>query len=125
MSDVKPLNLDLNKTEGLTVRWDDGTVSFYPIDYLRKMSPSAEMSALRQEMRDNPLTVLPPSVANMDGPLAAKDAELVGNYAIRIEFSDGHATGIYSWKYLRSIDPNQRIPGVNTDDTSTHEAPPG
>jgi DUF971 family protein len=37
--------------------------------------------------------------------LTALDAELVGNYAIRIRFSDGHSTGIYSWRYLRSIDP--------------------
>ena len=28
------------------------------------------------------------------------DAELVGNYAIRIVFSDGHDTGIYTWDYL-------------------------
>ncbi|MFM8643067.1 MAG: gamma-butyrobetaine hydroxylase-like domain-containing protein [Phycisphaerales bacterium] len=33
------------------------------------------------------------------------DAELVGNYAIRIRFRDGHSTGIFSWSYLRSIDP--------------------
>ena len=27
----------------------------------------------------------------------------VGNYAIRIHFSDGHSTGIYSWDYLKSL----------------------
>ena len=27
----------------------------------------------------------------------------VGNYAVRIEFSDGHTTGIYTWKYLYEI----------------------
>jgi len=30
---------------------------------------------------------------------------LVGRYAVRIKFSDGHKTGLYSWDYLRSIDP--------------------
>jgi DUF971 family protein len=30
----------------------------------------------------------------------------VGNYAIRIRFSDGHDTGLYSWDYLRRIDPD-------------------
>jgi DUF971 family protein len=39
------------------------------------------------------------------GPITALNAELVGNYAIKIHFSDGHDTGIYSWDYLRSIDP--------------------
>jgi DUF971 family protein len=32
-------------------------------------------------------------------------AEMVGNYALRIRFSDGHDTGIYTWSYLREIDP--------------------
>ena len=29
--------------------------------------------------------------------------ELVGNYAIRIVFDDGHDTGIYAWEYLREL----------------------
>ncbi|MCG6154695.1 DUF971 domain-containing protein [Rubinisphaera margarita] len=29
--------------------------------------------------------------------------ELVGNYAVKIYWSDGHSTGLYTWKYLRSI----------------------
>jgi DUF971 family protein len=28
----------------------------------------------------------------------------VGNYAVTLEFSDGHRTGIYSWEYLRAIE---------------------
>ncbi|MCP4067565.1 MAG: DUF971 domain-containing protein, partial [Phycisphaeraceae bacterium] len=32
--------------------------------------------------------------------------EPVGNYAIRIRFSDGHSSGIYAWSYLRSIEPD-------------------
>ena len=31
--------------------------------------------------------------------------EPVGNYAIRINWSDGHSTGIYSWEHLRQICP--------------------
>lgn len=69
------------------------------------MSPSADAKALRQEMQTNPLTVLPASAAKSTGALTAESAELVGNYAIRIRFSDGHDTGLYSWKYLREIDP--------------------
>ena len=43
----------------------------------------------------------------------AESAELVGNYAIKIRFSDGHDTGLYSWTYLREIDPNAQ-PGPET-----------
>ena len=37
--------------------------------------------------------------------VTAKSATAVGNYAIQIEFSDSHATGIYSFEHLREICP--------------------
>lgn len=98
-----PAHLDLDKARGLTVRWADGSASFYPIALLRRLSPSAEQRELIKEMERNPLTVLPD--AGGSGPLTAIDAQLVGNYALRIRFSDGHKTGLYSWDYLRQIDP--------------------
>lgn len=100
----KPKHLDLQRERGLTVTWPDGATSFYPVEYLRRMSPSAEMRELRKEQARNPLAVLPNSPS---GPLTAEDAEFVGNYALRIRFSDGHDTGIYTWRYLREIDPNR------------------
>lgn len=109
MSDA-PRNLDLKKDVGLTIEWDDDSTTFFPIDYLRKMSPSAEARKLREDLAKNPLTVLPSSPkrgGSSDAPLRAVAAELVGNYAIRIRFSDGHDTGIYSWQYLREIDPDR------------------
>jgi DUF971 family protein len=100
-----PRHLELKKDAGLSVEWGDGTRSFYPIAYLRRMSPSADAKDLREKIASNPLTVLPTPRAGGGGPLVALDAELVGNYAIRIRFSDGHQTGLYSWEYLRQIDP--------------------
>ena len=98
-----PKHIDLKKDKGLTIEWSEGESTFYPIDYLRKMSPSADTKALREEMQKNPLTVLP-SAPNKE-PIVAVDANLVGNYAIRIIFSDGHDTGIFSWEYLKEIEP--------------------
>jgi len=101
-----PKKIDLKLNRGLTVEWSDGATSYYSIAYLRRMSPSAEMRQLREEQAKNPLTVLPAKAARAaSGPLTALGADMVGNYAIRIRFSDGHDTGIYSWEYLRSIDP--------------------
>lgn len=99
-----PRAIDLKKDRGLTVRWADGASSYYSIAYLRRFSPSADARQLREDLAKNPLTILPAAAANA-GPLVATKAELVGNYAIRITFSDGHDTGIYSWDYLREIDP--------------------
>jgi DUF971 family protein len=104
-----PRQIDLKKDRGLTVEWADGATSYYTVPYLRKMSPSAEMRGLREEMSKNRLTVLPAGMAR-GGPLTAESAELVGNYALKIRFSDGHDTGIYSWAYLRSIDPAKQRP---------------
>jgi DUF971 family protein len=95
-----PTHIDLQKDKGLRLDWADGESTFFPIDYLRKMSPSADSKAMRDELDNNPLAILPTS---SNKPITALGAELVGNYAIRISFSDGHTAGIYSWEYLRSI----------------------
>ena len=102
------MHLELERDRGLTVEWSDGRRSFFPVAYLRRHSPSADAKTLRESLASNPLTVLPSSGAT--GPLRADSAELVGNYALRIEFSDGHRTGIYSWTYLREIDPDRPKP---------------
>ena len=116
-----PRHLDLKKDRGLTVEWADGSTSYFSIALLRRMSPSADARKIREELASNPLTVLPASPDT--GPLIAENAELVGNYAIRIQFSDGHDTGIYSWDYLRSLDPNitpdQSDMSHNVDDPTT------
>ncbi|MEL7483268.1 MAG: DUF971 domain-containing protein [Planctomycetota bacterium] len=108
MDSLQPASIDLKKDRGLTIEWHDGSASYYSIAYLRKMSPSADMRQLREEMAKNPLAVLPDAPAGE--AVVAVDAELVGNYAIRIRFSDGHSTGIYSWAYLRDIDPANQEP---------------
>jgi len=104
MNAIRPTHIDLQRDQALTITWSNGVVSRYPIDYLRRMSPSADQRELRREMERNPLTVLPNTTGGE--PLTATDIEPVGNYAVRITFSDGHDTGIYSWDYLRRIDPD-------------------
>lgn len=115
---VRPTALDLKKDVALTVTWSDGRVSVYPVRYLRRKSPSAEAKAFREEQEKNPLMVLPSSGGGSDQPFRADNAELVGNYALRIEFSDGHRTGLYTWAYLREIDPgHETVKNASTDST--------
>ena len=42
------------------------------------------------------------------GALAVVSAELVGGYALRVEWTDDHGSGIYSFQYLREISPEQK-----------------
>jgi len=112
---ITPEHLDLKKDTGLTIRWNDGVESYYPIAYLRKMSPSAEMRELRKQINRDPLTILPDGLGSAD-TIAAESAEMVGNYALKIIFNDGHATGLYSWTYLREIDPKNSQDGLTKSD---------
>jgi DUF971 family protein len=114
-----PIDIQVDRGVGVLLMWENGDRSYYPIVYLRKMSPSADMRQLREEMARNPLTVLPAGLATRSGALTATDVELAGNYALKIEFSDGHNTAIYSWAYLREIDPHLEPPsGFGVDATA-------
>lgn len=104
---IHPVHLDLKRDEALTVRWSDGVESVYPVAYLRRMSPSADAIQTREDLAKNPLTVLS---SNSSGPLRAERLEPVGRYAVRLVFSDGHHTGLYTWVYLREIDPSGSPP---------------
>ena len=105
-----PISLDLKRTERLEIQWQDGRTCVYPIAYLRTMCPCAQCRKVREGEAAPPgetkpttrLTILP---GNFAAPLQAVSAELVGNYALRIEWSDQHASGIYSFTYLREICP--------------------
>ena len=102
---MRPKHIDVKKDRGVTIEWEDGSTSYFSVAYLRKWSPSAEARELREQLEKNPLAILPDSAQSDGRPLTIEHAEFVGHYAIQFRFSDGHETGIYSWTYLREIDP--------------------
>ena len=63
-------------------------------EYLRVFSPSAEVQGHGQGK-----DILQYGKKNVQ----FLDIEVQGNYAIKINFSDGHDTGIYSWDYLYEL----------------------
>ncbi len=106
-----PVRLDLKRDERLLVQWQDGQTCLYPISLLRARCPCAQCKTIRQDQAaaaaaakpTRPkLTILP---GDHSAPLAALSAELVGNYALKIEWSDRHGSGIYSFRYLRELCP--------------------
>ena len=76
------------------MRFDERTVFSLPAEYLRVLSPSAEVQGHSREQR---VTV----PGKIDVSITAVDQ--VGNYAIRLTFSDGHSTGIFTWSYLHRL----------------------
>jgi len=92
--------------EGVDVTWSDGHTSHYPFPYLRDLCPCA----LCNDEREKKARLATSPVASVELPMfkprvTAKSAQAVGNYALQLAFSDGHATGIYSFEHLREICP--------------------
>jgi DUF971 family protein len=105
----KPTSVKVHVTSGagVDITWTDGHVSHYDFAYLREECPCATCNEER-ERKQAFATAGPASspVLPIFKPKPhAQSAKTVGNYAIQISFSDGHATGIYSYDHLRSICP--------------------
>lgn len=94
---------------GVDITWADGHASHYDFAYLRQECPCAMCNDERHKKREAKFqaAAMPSStVLPMYKPkLAAKSAHAVGNYALQIDFNDGHTAGIYSFDYLRTICP--------------------
>lgn len=105
--DTIPLRLNLKKDKKLEVEWKDGTRSVYPIAQLRAACPCAGCRGEREQRAKEPVQTVQSRLRVLSGdhsrPLAVTGAELVGSYAIRLDWSDGHGSGIYSFAYLREL----------------------
>lgn len=98
------VRLDLKKDERLRVEFADGKVATFPVRELRAKCPCASCRTLREQQATRPKRSLTVLGANLhEGPIVVVSAELVGNYAIRLDWSDDHGSGIYSFAYLREI----------------------
>lgn len=97
-----PTQIDINKDSGITITFADGKTFTYTLTSLRSMCPCARCKEERAgpQRKKSLLTVLPGNYAN---PMTIRHAELVGNYALKITWSDDHDTGFYSFTYLRTL----------------------
>lgn len=90
-----PTEIRLRKAaRELVVSFADGQRFRLPFEYLRVFSPSAEV---RGHGGGEPLLV-----TGKEGVTITR-IEQVGNYAVRLVFSDGHDSGIYSWQVLYAL----------------------
>lgn len=93
MSRPKEINVH-KKSAILELVYEDGRTHSLTAEYLRVFSPSAEVqghgpgqAVLQHGKKD----------------VQFLDFEPQGHYAIKIVFSDGHDSGIYSWEYLDKL----------------------
>lgn len=100
----KPIDVKIHISTGagVDITWSDAHTSHYEFAYLREHCPCATC----REGHEKDHVVTPSSALPMFKPrVTARAASSVGTYAVQIEFSDGHATGIFSFDHLREICP--------------------
>ena len=92
---------------GVEITWSDGHVSHYDFAYLREECPCATCNdeRIRKSAMAGAGAASTAALPMFKPKVRAQTATAVGNYAIQITFTDGHATGIFSYDHLRSICP--------------------
>ena len=99
MSDLWPTELRVIEAgRMLRVTFDSGAAFTLPAELLRVESPSAEVKGHGPGQEQLVFGKLLVSISG---------AEPVGNYAVRLKFSDGHSTGIFTWAYLAMLGREQ------------------
>lgn len=80
----------------LQITWADGHVSSFEAPALRGACPCAScVDEITGERRFGP--------EDTAAGVEIEGLQLVGNYAVQIDWSDGHSTGIFSFDYLRGL----------------------
>lgn len=99
-STPRPTDIRLHQLSRLLeVHFDDGATFRLPCEYLRVYSPSAEV---RGHGPGQEVLQTGKEQVNIVGIAP------VGQYAVKLSFSDGHDTGLYSWDYLYELGENHQ-----------------
>ena len=97
---VWPEEIRLSKAkDSLFVKFDNGYETTLTAELLRVEYPSAEVQGHGSGQKTTPAGKANVTIAAI---------EPVGNYAIRISFSDGHDTGLFSWDILHDYGQRQQ-----------------
>ena len=96
----KPVPAEIGRAnlQDVRIQWGDGHVSIYPARFLRLACPCA----ICIEETTGKKILDPNQVPENVGPMAL---QLVGRYALQIQWSDGHSSGIYTFELLRDLCP--------------------
>ncbi len=91
----RPTDIRLHQSSRLLeITFDDATTCMLSCEFLRVYSPSAEV---RGHGAGQEVLQVGKEEVNIVG------IEPVGQYAVKLSFSDGHNTGLYSWDYLYEL----------------------
>ena len=105
---AEPEHIAISKSKGIRIDWKDGHHSEYTLAYLRDECPCATCTGAHgtelQKTNYAAEAAKPIDPFKMFTPtLKMLKVDEVGAYAIQIQWSDGHSSGIYSFDHLRHI----------------------
>jgi DUF971 family protein len=104
MPDASPVEIRRIEDREIHITWSDGHRSVFPNKALRERCPCAgcvhELTG--QRLLDS---------RSVRPDIRAEEISLVGRYAIRVRWSDGHATGIFTFEKLREWCPCEACRG--------------
>lgn len=93
---VEPREITREGGEGFRITWGDGRECLYGAAALRRVCPCAAcVNEYTGERMLNPTSI--------PDTLTVASLDLVGRYALNFRWSDGHQTGIYSFRLLREL----------------------
>lgn len=102
--EARPLHIDVDRMRCVRIRWADGHESTFPLSLLRRSCPCAVCRDAREQAARSPLRVVPGGASEQE-MVTIRTAELVGHYALRITWRDGHDSGIFDYELLRGLCP--------------------
>jgi DUF971 family protein len=114
LASAEPEHIAISKSKGIKIDWRDGHHSEYALAYLRDECPCATCTGAHgtEPQKTNYATESKDLFPMFKPTLKMLDVEQVGTYAIRIAWSDGHGTGIYSFDHFRRICPCEECKGL-------------
>lgn len=114
-----PEHIAISKSKGIKIDWKDAHHSDYGLQYLRDECPCATCTGAHGTPpapksgagASNPFPMFQPALKMLS-------VEPVGSYAIKINWSDGHSAGIYSYEHLRRICPCSECAAVREESST-------
>jgi DUF971 family protein len=99
-----PLSIErLPAKQALRIVWHDGLEGDLPLVKLRADCMCARCV---DEITGERIV----DIDGIDPQVAIHEMQLVGNYALKIRWSDGHDTGLYTWPHLRQLSACPQLP---------------
>ncbi len=99
MASTTPLVLTASDPTRLEIEWEDGHRTSYTAQQLRGICPCAHCVNETTGVRMHDPATVPTDIRQ-------EDARLVGRYALATRFTDGHHTGLFTFRMLRANDPD-------------------